>query len=70
MPIPLYWRHDMGINWMEGEPVTLSQLESAIAASSGERLPNDLLPSLAPGDVIWLLEGHFWINPDWRIKPQ
>jgi hypothetical protein len=69
MPIPLYWRHDLGINWMRGELVTIAQLEDASAKSSGQRLPNDLLPSLAPGDVVLLKEGRFWIEPEWKIKP-
>jgi len=70
MPIFLFWRHGLGINWTIGEPATLAQLKSAIEKSSGERLPNDLLPSLFPGGVIWLKEGQFWLDCDWRIKPQ
>ena len=69
MPISLYWQHDLGINWWSGEPVTIAQLEDAIEKSSGQRLPNDLLPSLAPGDVVLLKEGRFWIDPEWKIKP-
>ncbi len=31
LPIPLYWRHDLGINWNSGEPATLAQLGPKLA---------------------------------------
>lgn len=46
---------------------TRIQLEEAIEKSALQKLPNDLLPSLSPGDVIELADGQFWINADWEL---
>lgn len=67
--IPLYWEANLGINWQFGEPVTKAQLELAIIRSSNQQLPNELLPSLCPGDVVLLQEGKFWITADWEVEP-
>lgn len=65
--IRLYWETNLGINWEKGDPVTKAQLELAIIRSSNEQLPNGLLPSLCPGDVILLQDGKFWITADWEL---
>lgn len=43
------------------------QLETAIDQCRGQRLPNDVLPSLAPGDVVILNDGYFWISGSWEV---
>lgn len=67
--IRLYWEPNLGINWKFGDPVTKAQLELAIIRSSNQQLPNGLLPSLCPGDVILLQDGKFWITADWEVEP-
>ena len=68
MVIPLWWDAIEGINWdTKGVKCTKLQLEEAIEKSSGQQLPNDFLPSLAPGDVVELVEGRFWINANWEL---
>ena len=68
MVILLWWDASVGVNWqVKGVKCTKSQLEEAIKKSALQQLPNDLLPSLAPGDVIELVEGLFWINADWEL---
>lgn len=69
MPIPLYWKHDEGINWSKGEAVTKAQLEQAITQSKGQQLPNGILPALDPGDVVVLQDGDFWIDRNWLLQP-
>lgn len=66
--IPLFYSVKEGINWVNGEPVSKKQLETAIAQCRGQRLPNDILPSLAPGDVVSLSDGYFWINGSWEVQ--
>jgi hypothetical protein len=67
--IPLYWHPQEGINWVVGQVVSKQQLEDAITAAAGLRLPNDLLPALDPGDVIEIQEGTYWIDRDWQVLP-
>lgn len=68
MTIPLWWDAIEGINWRAvGVKCTKIQLQEAIQKSAGQQLPNGLLPALAPGDVIELVEGLFWINANWEI---
>lgn len=65
--IRLFYDPRKGINWIDGEPVSKEQLEAAIDQCRGQRLPNDVLPSLAPGDVVALSDGYFWINGNWEV---
>ncbi len=68
MVIPLWWDAAEGVNWQAtGVKCTRIQLQEAIEKSAGQRLPNDLLPALSPGDVVSLAEGLFWINADWEL---
>lgn len=67
MAVQLWWDATEGINWQLGVKCTLLQLEEAIEKSALQRLPSDLLPSLAPGDVVELADGLFWINANWEI---
>lgn len=68
MPIPLYLDLKDGINWNErGNPATKADLEAAIDRSRGYWIPNEFLPSLAPGDVVILIEGQFWIDRGWNL---
>jgi hypothetical protein len=67
--LKLYWHPQEGINWVVGQIASKQQLEDAIAAAAGLRLPNDLLPALDPGDVIEIQEGTYWIDRDWKVLP-
>ena len=68
MPIELYWNNRDGINWERGEPATKASLEQAIDECRGRHLPNELLPSLSPGDVVVLHDGIFWIDRNWILQ--
>ena len=66
----LFWHALDGIYWgSSGEEVcTLARLQDAIARSAGEYLPNGIMCSLNPGEVIILAEGEFWITREWEIE--
>lgn len=34
-----------------------------------EYLPNGIMCSLNPGEVLILAEGEFWITRDWEVQP-
>ena len=68
--LPLYWHALEGINWAGiGEVCTLARLQNAIARSADQYLPNGIMCSLNPGEVVILAEGEFWITRDWEVEP-
>ena len=70
--LPLFWHALEGIYWGDsgnGSICTLSRLQDAIAKSAGEYLPNGIMCSLNPGEVVILAEGEFWITREWELQP-
>lgn len=68
--LPLSWHALEGINWSrKGETCTLARLQDAIQRSAGEYLPNGIMCSLNPGEVVILAEGEYWITREWEVKP-
>lgn len=67
-PIYLYWHDLEGLNWDKGRPAKREELELAIERSRGQRLPNNFLPALDPGDVVILEDGIFWIDSEWKLQ--
>ena len=51
-----------------GLSLSLPSLQEAIAKSAGEYLPNGIMPSLTPGEVVILAEGEYWITRDWKLE--
>lgn len=68
-PIRLCWDTSIGINWDGvGMPATRQQLQDAITRCSGHQLPvANILPPLAPGDVVALADGVYWIDRRWQV---
>ena len=68
----LFWHALEGIYWgnpSSGEICTLARLQDAIARSAGEYLPNGVMCSLSPGEVVILAEGEYWITRELEIEP-
>lgn len=69
IPIRLCWdARREGIIWGGGEPVSKAEVETAINLSRGHYLPNGILLSLRPDDVLVLSDGIFWIGRDWLLQ--
>lgn len=65
--IPLYWNTDRGLNGEgEGGLATRRQLQTEIAQFL-HGSPGVTTLGLAPGAVVQLTDGLYWLSQDWQV---